>query len=73
MTTGSRVKQVKQAGYIAGIVGPICLAASQMWSAHEETERARIEAERADQCTDDYREAMADLERKIEALRRGGP
>lgn len=57
---------------LAAIVGAVSLAVSQMWSAHEETERARIEAERADQCAGDYRDAMADLERKIEALR-GGP
>jgi hypothetical protein len=40
-----------------------------MWAAHEETERARIEAERAESCEEDYRGAMADLYRKIEALK----
>ena len=57
---------IKQAGYIAGVVGPICLALSQAWSAHEETERARIEAERADRCEYDYRSSAVE----VAALRR---
>lgn len=64
-------QRARQAGYVAGVVAPLALAASQMWSAHEETERARIEADRAESCETDYREAMADLWRKIEDLRGG--
>lgn len=67
------IARIKQAGYLAGVVAPMALAASQMWAAHEETERARIEAERALSCETDYREAMSDLYRKIEALKEDGP
>jgi hypothetical protein len=38
-----------------------------MWSAHEETERARIEAERADRCEKDYRSSAREV---ATALRR---
>ena len=65
--------RAKQAGYLAGIVAPLALAGSQMWAAHEETERARIEAERAESCEEDYRGAMADLLRKIEDLKEARP
>ena len=50
----------------AAVVGSLALAGSQMYDSHEETVRAQIEADRADGCEYDYRNAMADLLKKIE-------
>ncbi len=44
-----------------------------VWDQIPGAERARIEAERAESCEEDYRGAMADLLRKIEDLKEARP